>query len=155
MMNKKLFLALFGAMAITSAASAYTTHTIQTGDTLWALSAKHYGDPTLYTILLEVNHISNPRTILNGTVIIIPDKSAMYEIQKESDSSKRESLIAQATGGKSSSEDNSKDKSKEGNKGSKKNIPLTEDDGTFENVFNATIDKDDLKSVTVEVDDNY
>ncbi len=92
-----LTIALVGLMA--SAVAAATTHTIREGDTLWELAAKHYGDPTLYPILLEVNNIDNPRTILNGTVIVIPDKDDMKAIANENDPDKKKALIARAGGG--------------------------------------------------------
>lgn len=87
-----VFLTLTGAMAV-------TTHTMTSGDTLWELAAKHYGDPTLYPVLLEVNGIDNPRTIPNGKVIIIPDKSTMQNIAKETDAARKRELISQATSG--------------------------------------------------------
>ncbi|GAB4282117.1 MAG: hypothetical protein Kow0029_27530 [Candidatus Rifleibacteriota bacterium] len=99
-MNKKLFVFAMVCVAIISAGSAFavTTHIMEPGDTLWELAAKHYGDPTLYPVLLEVNGIDNPRTIPNGRVIIIPDKSAMQKIAKESDPAKKRALINQAKG---------------------------------------------------------
>ncbi len=92
-----LTIALVGLMA--SAVAAATTHTIREGDTLWELAARHYGDPTLYPILLEVNNIDNPRTILNGTVIVIPDKDDMKAIANENDPDKKKALITRAGGG--------------------------------------------------------
>ncbi|MDD3146802.1 MAG: LysM domain-containing protein [Candidatus Riflebacteria bacterium] len=93
-----LFLVCTALMPVIAA----TTHTVREGDTLWDLAAKHYGDPTLYPILLQVNNIDNPRTILNGTVIVIPDKSTMKEIANESDPDKKKALLTQA-GGKAGS----------------------------------------------------
>ncbi|OGK08126.1 MAG: hypothetical protein A2W80_03060 [Candidatus Riflebacteria bacterium GWC2_50_8] len=98
---KKLTLFILAAVLLVSVpADAATTHVFKSGDTLWELAAKHYGDPTLYPILLQVNNISNPRTISNGKVIIIPDKADMKAIADESDSLKRQELIARVTGGK-------------------------------------------------------
>lgn len=103
-MKKRLALLLLTGVFIGAGASyAATTHTIQDGDTLWELAAKHYGDPTLYPLLLEVNNIDNPRTITNGTVIVIPDKDAMKEIANESDPDKKKALITKANGGSAGS----------------------------------------------------
>ncbi|MBU1105432.1 MAG: LysM peptidoglycan-binding domain-containing protein [Candidatus Riflebacteria bacterium] len=99
-MKKVALLILAAVLLISVSANAATTHVIKTGDTLWELAAKHYGDPTLYPILLQVNNISNPRTIPNGKVIIIPDKADMKVIANESDPVKRQELIAQANKGK-------------------------------------------------------
>ena len=96
---KKAILLVSVLLLIATVAEAATTHVFRAGDTLWELAAKHYGDPTLYPILLQVNNISNPRTIPNGKVIIIPDKSDMKAIAKESDSLKRQEMIARVTGG--------------------------------------------------------
>ena len=103
-----LTIALVGLMA--SAVAAATTHTIREGDTLWELAARHYGDPTLYPILLEVNNIDNPRTILNGTVIVIPDKDDMKAIANENDPDKKKALIARAGGGSGKTPDKKDDK---------------------------------------------
>ncbi len=100
-MNKKLLVILV-FLGVSSMLSAVTTHTIKTGDTLWDLAARHYGDPTLYPVLLEVNGIDNPRTIQSGRVIIIPDKSTMQQIAKESDPARKRELISQATSGQES-----------------------------------------------------
>ncbi len=93
---------LFVLCLVTHSASAGTTHKFGEGDTLWDLAAKYYGDPTLYPILLEVNGIDNPRTILNGTIIIIPNKEDMKEIANEKDADRRKALVAK-TGGKTGS----------------------------------------------------
>ncbi|PKL44775.1 MAG: hypothetical protein CVV41_05250 [Candidatus Riflebacteria bacterium HGW-Riflebacteria-1] len=103
-MKKTTLLLLAAVFLLAATADAATTHVFKSGDTLWELAAKHYGDPTLYPILLQVNNISNPRTIPNGKVIIIPDKSAMQDIARESDSLKRQELIARATGGRATGE---------------------------------------------------
>ncbi|PKL48429.1 MAG: hypothetical protein CVV42_09910 [Candidatus Riflebacteria bacterium HGW-Riflebacteria-2] len=96
---KKTILLVTVLLLMTAAADAATTHVFRSGDTLWELAAKHYGDPTLYPILLQVNNISNPRTIPNGKVIVIPDKSDMKAIANESDSLKRQEMINRVNGG--------------------------------------------------------
>lgn len=79
---KKVCLLLLAFSVLGGSAYAMKTHTIKTGDTLWALACKHYGDGSLYTILANYNNISNPRTILNGTVIKIPDKKELDDFKK-------------------------------------------------------------------------
>lgn len=51
-----------------------STHTIQAGDTLWAIAAKYLGSGARYTEIVEANpdKISNPNSIKIGTVIKIP-----------------------------------------------------------------------------------
>lgn len=88
-----------------------TTHTFKDGDTLWELAARHYGDPTLYPVLLQVNGIDNPRTILNGTVIVIPDKNDMKAIANEQDPERKKALLAKA-GAKPGSQGNSNESDK-------------------------------------------
>lgn len=74
------------------------TYKMKEGDTLWDLSARHYGDPTLYPIFLEVNNISNVRTIPIGTEIIIPSVSEIQKISREHDPQKRKELIDKIQG---------------------------------------------------------
>lgn len=51
-----------------------STHTIQAGDTLWAIAAKYLGSGARYTEIVDANpdKISNPNSIKVGTVIKIP-----------------------------------------------------------------------------------
>ncbi len=100
MMPKKIALSLI-ILSITFSTTGFalTTHQFASGDTLWDLAAKHYGDPTLYPVLLEVNGIDNPRTIPTGKTIIIPDKDQMKEIATEKDPTKKQRLIVTATSG--------------------------------------------------------
>jgi len=93
---------LFVICLMNHSLSAATTHKFGEGDTLWDLAAKYYGDPTLYPILLEVNGIDNPRTILNGTIIIIPNKDDMKAIANETDNDRKKALLVKVgakTGG--------------------------------------------------------
>lgn len=111
-MKKAVFLLFLTSLSImTNSVDAATLHTIKDGDTLWELAAKHYGDPTLYSLLLQVNNIDNPRTILNGTVIVIPDKNDMKAIANEKDPERKKALIAQA-GAKTGPSNNPKDSDK-------------------------------------------
>ena len=74
------------------------TYTMKGGDTLWDLSNKFYGDPTLYPIFLEVNKIDNVRTIPTGKVLVIPSAEDIKKISREHDPDKRKALISQAAG---------------------------------------------------------
>lgn len=84
--------------ACTGQVAAVQTHTMAKGDTLWDLSAKYYGDPTLYPIFLECNNIQNPRTIPTGKVIVVPSYAELKEIAGELDQKRREKLISQIQG---------------------------------------------------------
>ncbi|MCH7321788.1 LysM peptidoglycan-binding domain-containing protein [Solibacillus sp. MA9] len=45
------------------------THTVKTGDTLWAIAKRHLGDGSKYTQLAKLNNLSNPNSIKVGQVI--------------------------------------------------------------------------------------
>lgn len=57
-----------------STAPAAESHTVQPGDTLWALAAKYYGDGAQYTKIYEANtdKVSNPNLIYVGQELTIP-----------------------------------------------------------------------------------
>jgi LysM repeat protein len=92
-MKRLILLAFLMVVLVGGAVYADKTHVFKGNDTLWDLAAKNYGDPTLYTILLEVNGITNARTIANGTVIVIPNKSKMVQIANETDPERRKELV--------------------------------------------------------------
>lgn len=49
------------------------THTVQSGDTLWSLAKKYYGDGGLYTKIVSANSaVKNPNVISIGQVLSIP-----------------------------------------------------------------------------------
>ena len=52
-----------------------TTYTVKSGDTLWALSSRFYGNGALYTRIFDANRdkIQNPNLIYVGQVLTIPD----------------------------------------------------------------------------------
>jgi len=61
-------------------------YTVAPGDSLWHLSAKHYGNPTLWPLIFEYNNLSrtvkktgsriiDPDLIFIKQQLIIPDKS--------------------------------------------------------------------------------
>jgi LysM repeat protein len=158
---RKVTLALFLFMAFSGLVSAATTHTVKRGDTLWDMAAKYYGDPTLYTIIAEVNGVTNPRTILNGTVLVIPNKSDMDAIASEKNQAKRQQLIEQA-GGKSSGSNNNNNNNNNNNSSNNDNSssgfrarsttyqPPKREDTSLENVLSDTIYIDPKKKATVE-----
>lgn len=45
------------------------THTVKSGETLWAIAKKYLGDGSKYTELAKINNISNPNVIRAGQVI--------------------------------------------------------------------------------------
>ena len=51
-----------------------TYHTVEKGDTLWAVATKAYGDGTKYTAIFEANKpmLSDPDKIYPGQVLRIP-----------------------------------------------------------------------------------
>ena len=54
------------------------TVTIQSGDTLWSLAGKYYGDPFQWPPIMTMNRITNAgKSIAVGTAIHIPGKGAM------------------------------------------------------------------------------
>jgi LysM repeat protein len=48
------------------------THTVQSGDTLWGLAKKYYGDGSQYPKIASANSIANPNVISVGQVLMIP-----------------------------------------------------------------------------------
>ncbi|WP_019204408.1 LysM peptidoglycan-binding domain-containing protein [Tsukamurella sp. 1534] len=53
-------------------APAPRTHTVQSGDTLWAIAEQYLGDGNRYTEIAQHNGIANPDLINVGQVITIP-----------------------------------------------------------------------------------
>ena len=51
-----------------------TFHTVQKGDTLWAIASKNYGDGTKYKLIFEANRpmLADPDEIYPGQVLRIP-----------------------------------------------------------------------------------
>ena len=45
------------------------THTVKSGETLWAIAKRHLGDGAKYTELAKLNNLSNPNNIKAGQVI--------------------------------------------------------------------------------------
>jgi hypothetical protein len=51
---------------------AARTYTVESGDTLWAISERFYGDGNKYQIIADASGISNPDLIQPGQVLTIP-----------------------------------------------------------------------------------
>lgn len=54
------------------AAPATRTYTVASGDTLWAISERFYGDGNQYQRIADANGVSNPDLIHPGQVLTIP-----------------------------------------------------------------------------------
>jgi nucleoid-associated protein YgaU len=53
-------------------APAARTYTVESGDTLWAISERFYGDGSKYQIIADASGISDPDLIHPGQVLTIP-----------------------------------------------------------------------------------
>ena len=53
-------------------------HTIHEGDSLWALSAKEYGQCDSWRLIADENNIANPRKLYSGKMIKIPAMTDSY-----------------------------------------------------------------------------
>jgi hypothetical protein len=51
---------------------ALRTYTVVSGDTLWAISERFYGDGSKYQVIADASGISNPDLIQPGQVLTIP-----------------------------------------------------------------------------------
>ena len=49
-----------------------TSYKIKSGDCLWNIAKKYYGDGSKYTLLASANGISNPNLIYAGNTLTIP-----------------------------------------------------------------------------------
>ena len=49
-------------------------HTVKSGDTLWDLADKHYGDGSRWREIANANGVTNPRTLQIGKTLTIPPK---------------------------------------------------------------------------------
>ena len=56
----------------TSTAPSGSSYTVQSGDSLWEIAKKNYGDGSRYTELQEANNISDPNKLAVGQVLTIP-----------------------------------------------------------------------------------
>ena len=56
----------------TSSAPSGNSYTVQSGDSLWEIAKRNYGDGSRYTQLQEANNISNPNKLSVGQTLVIP-----------------------------------------------------------------------------------
>jgi nucleoid-associated protein YgaU len=47
-------------------------YTVQTGDTLFGIAEREYGDGELYPVIAEMNNLANPDLILVGQELLVP-----------------------------------------------------------------------------------
>lgn len=55
-----------------NSADVQKTYTVRLGDTLQAIAARCYGDPTRWPTIAEANDIDDPRVLVPGAVLTIP-----------------------------------------------------------------------------------
>lgn len=48
------------------------SYKIKSGDCLWNIAKKYYGDGSKYTLIAKANNISNPNLIYAGNTLTIP-----------------------------------------------------------------------------------
>lgn len=58
--------------AVNPAVADNKTHTVQSGDTLWGIAKKYYGNGAQYPKIASANSIANPNIIHVGQVLSIP-----------------------------------------------------------------------------------
>jgi nucleoid-associated protein YgaU len=51
---------------------AARTYTVESGDTLWAIAERFYGDGNKYQMIADASGVSNPDLIQPGQVLTIP-----------------------------------------------------------------------------------
>src|SRR6201991_22809 len=54
---------------------------VQSGDTLWGLAERYYGDWQLFKVISVINDISDPDNIVVGQELEIPDVTYHYQVQ--------------------------------------------------------------------------
>jgi phage tail protein X len=53
---------------------------VVSGDTLWALAKRFYGDGSLYPVITVINHLSGPNHIVVGQELEIPYVTFRYRV---------------------------------------------------------------------------
>jgi LysM repeat protein len=69
----------------TDTAPAVTTYTVESGDCLWNIAKACYGDGSRFNEIYEANKSTiggNPDLIYPGQVLVIPNASGTFEVQK-------------------------------------------------------------------------
>ena len=108
--------------APTADAATETTYKVSSGDTLWKIADKLYGDGEKWKVIYEANKdkLSSPGTIIPGQELVIPasggsspDKSSKA---KSKDKAKNSSKDKAKDSSKDKAKDSSKDKAKDSSK---------------------------------------
>ena len=108
--------------APTADAATETTYKVSSGDTLWKIADKFYGDGEKWKVIYEANKdkLSSPGTIVPGQELVIPasggsspDKSSKA---KSKDKAKNSSKDKAKDSSKDKAKDSSKDKAKDSSK---------------------------------------
>ena len=110
--------------------AAETTYKVTSGDTLWKIADKLYGDGEKWKVIYEANKdkLSNPGTIVPGQELVIPasggsspDKNSKAKSKDSSkDKTKKKAKDSSKDKAKDSSKDKAKDSSKDKSKDSSK-----------------------------------
>ncbi len=58
-------------------------HKVRSGESLWAIAERYYGDGSRYTEIASANHLSNPSALRVGQWLTIPGKKAKVEAKAE------------------------------------------------------------------------
>lgn len=81
-----------GVLSIAPVASAEVTNTVVSGDTLWGLAERFYGDGGLFPVMSVINHLADPDQIDVGRELLIPYVTFRHQVTIEDD---KESLARQ------------------------------------------------------------
>ena len=108
--------------APTADAATETTYKVSSGDTLWKIADKFYGDGEKWKVIYEANKdkLSSPGTIIPGQELVIPASGGSSPDKSSKDSSKKKSKDSSKDDSKKKSKDSSKDGSKKKPKDSSK-----------------------------------
>jgi|GEM_PF-5560007 len=155
-----VFVLIVWGIACAGMLFAAETYTMKKGDTLWDLAATKLKDPTLYPVFLELNNISNPRTISVGTVIIMPSEDEAKQLAKLPNPADRKELAKKLFGNiptssstTSSSNANpstsadSADSNTPDNTASTNDSKLDPSKVSLKNILNSKISKNKLKAL--------
>ena len=151
-MKKALLCLMFSLFMLTPLFA--TTHTIVSGDTLWAIAGTYYGVNTLWPAISDLNRLPNPNSVAIGTVLTIPSKTDAEAICNETDETKKAELIARLRGESTDTTtetgtDTGMDSSSSNNNGEKvKFVAPTSEDTNFDTYLNADVDESAIVGVS-------